>query len=97
MRHLTKFQKRIIVDLERAGNSSASTWQIAWEEFPQEWVRRASRGAIISNIVRAGYFLESIGLVQVLPPKNRHSHHRLYLRQENWVQYNKALNLTIKT
>lgn len=96
MNKLTQFQKRIISDLEHARNNQATTLEVAWNEFATEWNKKASRGAIISNIVRASYKLQKLKLVWVLPPKDRYSHHTICLRQENWAQYNNPLHPTPK-
>jgi hypothetical protein len=84
---LTDFQKRILHDLERAPNHQANWYEIAWNEFAQEWQTRKSRGAIIANIVKATRKLEDMGLVWISPPKHQYDAAIYSLRVKNWQQY----------
>jgi len=69
---LTKFQKRILSDLEKAPNNLANWYEVAWNEFPETWAKRRSRGILIVNIHKAAKKLEAMGLISISPPRHQY-------------------------
>jgi hypothetical protein len=75
---LSQFQARIVQFVQRCPNQQASTWRIAQEAFPDQWDKPASRGMLISHIVRSAYRLVEMGaLAWVIAPETRFGEHIL--------------------
>lgn len=74
---LTEFESRVLKSIEESPNKIASRWEIAWNEFPKEWEKRSSHGAIIRAILQAGQRLKEKGLIVILSPKTQHDDYRL--------------------
>jgi hypothetical protein len=69
LRPLTEFQKAILWAVEKGVNQMACTWTIAQVAFPEKWVKRSGRGALVGHIVTAA--MKMPDLVGVLPAKDK--------------------------
>jgi hypothetical protein len=65
---VTEFQRQILIILPRFANGMGSTWSIAQTAFPEKWQNKSSRGALISQILRAGHALSKNGEISCVLP-----------------------------
>lgn len=77
---LTEFQAKVLKIASKAVDGRASAISIA--RILPGWKKTSSHGALVGHVDRAAYFLEEIGLINRIPPRNRFETSTLCVRDE---------------
>lgn len=85
---LTPYQQKVLRTIEQFPSKSASTWEVCWTGFAEQWnANRASHGAMCRAVLQAAQKMQAKGLVTILPPHDQNDDYT-YCSRRPWLEAN---------
>ena len=83
---LTPYQKKVLSVIEKWPNQAANTWEVCESGFKSQWnANRSSHGAMFRSVLQAARRMERLGVITILPPRDRFDTYT-YCSRRKWMK-----------